>query len=71
MPLQPEGWAIFTKRFALFFLGLAIVNEVVWRGFGTDIWVNFKTFALPLATFAFIFSQVGMFAKYAIDEDES
>ena len=71
MPLQQEGWNIFTKRFALFFLGLAIVNEVVWRGFGTDFWVNFKTFVLPLATFAFIFSQVGMFAKYAIEEDET
>jgi intracellular septation protein len=71
MPLQPEGWTIFTKRFALFFVGLAIVNEVVWRGFGTDIWVNFKTFALPVATFVFIFSQMGVFSKYAIEEDES
>lgn len=71
MPLQPEGWFIFTKRFALFFLGLAIVNEIVWRGFGTDIWVNFKTFALPVATFVFIFSQMGVFSKYAIEEDNN
>ena len=71
MPLQPEGWNILTKRFALFFIGLAIVNEIVWRGFGTDIWVNFKTFALPVATFVFIFSQMGVFSKYAIEEDES
>ena len=71
MPLQPEGWTIFTQRFALFFLGLAIANEVVWRGFGTDTWVNFKTFALPVATFVFIFSQMGVFSKYAIEEDES
>lgn len=71
MPLQPEGWMIFTKRFALFFVGLAIANEVVWRGFGTDIWVNFKTFALPVATFAFIFSQMGVFSKYAIEEDSN
>ena len=71
MPLQPEGWTIFTKRFALFFLGLAIVNEIIWRSFGTDFWVNFKTFALPVATFVFIFSQMGVFSKYAIEEDES
>lgn len=70
MPLKPEGWAIFTKRFALFFLALALVNEGVWRSFDTDTWVNFKTFALPVATFAFIFSQMGVFAKYAIEEDE-
>ena len=71
MPLQPEGWTIFTKRFALFFVALAIVNEIVWRGFGTDIWINFKTFALPISTFAFIFSQMGVFNKYAIEEDNS
>lgn len=71
MPLKPEGWTIFTKRFALFFFGLAIANEMVWRGFGTDTWVNFKTFALPVATFVFIFSQMGVFTKYAIEEDET
>jgi len=68
MPLQPAGWMIFTKRFALFFLALAIANEAVWRGFDTDTWVNFKTFGLPLASFAFIFSQMGLFNKYAIEE---
>lgn len=70
LPLKQEGWNIFTKRFALFFLGLAIVNEVVWRNFDTDLWVNFKTFALPLAMFVFIFSQMGVFSKYAIEEED-
>ena len=70
MPLQQEGWTIFTKRFAMFFFGLAIVNEIVWRNFDTDLWVNFKTFALPVATFVFIFSQMGVFSKYAIEEED-
>lgn len=69
MALKPEGWMIFTKRFALFFLALAIANEVVWRGFSTDAWVTFKTFALPVATFGFIISQMGVLTKYAIEED--
>ena len=70
MPMQQEGWTIFTKRFAMFFFGLAIVNEAVWRNFDTDLWVNFKTFALPVATFVFIFSQMGVFSKYAIEEED-
>ncbi len=70
MPLQDEGWMIFTKRFALFFFSLALVNELVWRNFDTDLWVTFKTFFLPIATFVFIFSQVGIFQKYAIEEEE-
>ncbi len=69
MALEREGWMIFTKRFALFFLALAIANEVVWRGFSTDAWVTFKTFALPVATFGFIMSQMGLLTKYAIKED--
>jgi len=68
LPLQSEGWMIFTKRFALFFLVLAIANEGIWRSFDTDTWVNFKTFGLPLASFAFIFSQMGLFSKYAVEE---
>ena len=70
MPLQDEGWMIFTKRFALFFFGLAIVNEVVWRNFDTDTWVTFKTFFLPISTLVFIMSQVGIFAKYEIKDEE-
>lgn len=69
MALEREGWMIFTKRFALFFLALAVANEVVWRGFSTDAWVTFKTFALPVATFGFIISQMGVLTKYAIKED--
>ena len=70
MPLQDEGWMIFTKRFALFFLTLAVINELVWRNFDTDTWVTFKTFFLPISTFAFIFSQVGLFAKYEVKEED-
>lgn len=69
VPMQDEGWMKFTFRFALFFVVLAIVNEVVWRGFDTDTWVNFKTFALPIASFAFVMSQAGLFSKYALDDD--
>ncbi len=69
MPLQDEGWMIFTKRFALFFIALAIMNEGVWRSFDTDIWVSFKTFFLPLSTFVFIFSQVKLFEKYAVEDE--
>lgn len=71
LPLQDEGWMIFTKRFALFFLFLAVTNETVWRNFDTDTWVTFKTFFLPLATFVFIFTQAGIFQKYAVPEDKA
>ena len=68
MPLEHEGWMKFTKRFALFFVGMALANEVVWRFLGTDIWVNFKTFGLPAVMLIFMISQAPLLTKYAIEE---
>ena len=69
LPLERQGWMILTKRLALFFLALAIANEAIWRSLSTDAWVNFKTFGLPLATFAFFMSQAGLFKRFGIEED--
>ena len=52
IPMRHEGWIKFTRRFVVFYLGLAVLNEIVWRGWGTDTWVNFRTFVLPAANFA-------------------
>jgi intracellular septation protein len=68
IPMQPEGWLKFTQRFVVFYLGLAILNEVVWRGWGTDVWVNFRTFVLPAANFLFIMAQVPLFTRYAVSD---
>jgi intracellular septation protein len=65
IPMRDEGWMKFTVRFVVFYLVLAIVNEVVWRAYGTDVWVNFRTFVLPVANFAFIMAQVPLFQRYA------
>ncbi len=71
MPLKHEGWMILTKRITLFFLALAVANEVVWRTMSTDAWVNFKVFGLTAAVFAFFMTQGKLMQKYAIEEDEA
>ncbi len=70
MPLAHEGWMLLTKRLALFFLGLAIANEAIWRTMSDQAWVNFKTFGLPAAIFLFFMMQGGLFKKYGIEEPE-
>ncbi len=70
MPLAHEGWMLLTKRLALFFLGLAIANEAIWRTMSDQAWVNFKTFGLPAAIFLFFMVQGGLFKKYGIEEPE-
>lgn len=66
--LTEEGWRRLTVRWAIFFLALAILNEIVWRNFSTDAWVSFKVFgALPL-TFIFAMLQMPLLNKYAAPE---
>ena len=68
MPLQPEGWMILTRRLALFFFALALANEAIWRNLSDEIWVNFKTFGLPLAMFGFFMAQGQLLEKFGTDK---
>jgi intracellular septation protein len=68
LPLQPEGWMILTRRLSAFFFALAVANEAVWRLMSTEAWVNFKTFGLTAALFAFFMTQGGVLARYGIEE---
>jgi len=65
MPLSHEGWMILTRRLTLFFLGLAVLNEIVWRSMTEEAWVYFKTFGLTAAIFVFFFLQGGLFRDHA------
>jgi intracellular septation protein len=67
--LQDEGWRKLMVRWAIFFVFLAILNEIVWRGFETDTWVAFKTFGIMPITFIFMMAQIGLLQKYQIPED--
>lgn len=67
-PMQPAGWMILTRRVALFFAGLAIANEVVWRTMTDETWVTFKTFGLTAALFAFFMAQGRLMEKYGIKD---
>jgi intracellular septation protein len=68
MPLTDEGWRIFTGRWALFFLAMAAVNEVVWRSLTETDWVTFKTFGSPVLTFVFVMTQFPLLKKHAVEE---
>lgn len=67
--LDEEGWRKLTLRWGLFFFFLAIINEVVWRGFSTDFWVAFKTFATMPITIVFMLTQLPLIQRHALEED--
>lgn len=69
MPLKPEGWIILTRRLVGFFIALAVMNEVIWRNFSDQAWVNFKTFGLTAAVFVFFIAQSGLIKRYEQDDE--
>ncbi len=70
MPLTHEGWMILTRRLTAFFLGLAVLNEVIWRTMSDQAWVNFKTFGLTAAVFLFFLAQGGLMRRHGTGEDK-
>jgi intracellular septation protein len=68
--LTEEGWRKLTLRWALFFLALAVLNEVIWRTQSTDFWVNFKVFGVLPLTFIFAALQFPLLQKYATAKEE-
>ena len=65
IPMNEEGWLILSKRFVGFFVLLAFTNEIIWRFFSQDFWVNFKTFGLPILLIFFMALQFNLFNKYS------
>lgn len=66
--LDAEGWRKLTLRWGLFFVFLAILNEVVWRNFSTDFWVAFKVWGTMPITIAFTLSQMPLIMRHSLPE---
>ncbi|MDW6022054.1 septation protein A [Mesorhizobium sp. BAC0120] len=66
--LDAEGWKKLTFRWGLFFLFLALVNEVVWRSFSTDTWIAFKVWGIMPITLIFTFSQMPLIMRHSLDD---
>jgi intracellular septation protein len=62
--LTEQGWRKLTLRWTVFFIAMAIVNEIVWRNFSTDAWVSFKAFGFLPLTFLFAIAQVPLLQRH-------
>lgn len=62
--LTEPGWRKLTARWALFFIAMAALNELVWRNVSTDTWVSFKAFGFLPLTFLFALSQMPLMHRY-------
>jgi intracellular septation protein len=62
--LTEEGWRKLTLRWCLFFFGMAVLNEIVWRNASTDFWISFKLFGAVPLTFLFAALQYPLLMKH-------
>ena len=66
--LDAAGWRKLTFRWGLFFVFLAVLNEVVWRNFSEDTWVAFKVWGTMPITVAFTLAQMPLIMRHSVDE---
>lgn len=66
--LTDEGWRKLTFRWGVFFFVLAALNEIVWRNWSTDVWVNFKVFGIMPLTLIFALAQTPLIMRFALPE---
>ena len=67
--LTEEAWRTLSIRWGLFFFAMAGLNEIVWRNFTTDQWVNFKVFGLLPITLVFALANAPFMTKHMIEDD--
>ena len=68
--MTDQGWRILTIRWALFFILLAVLNEIVWRNTSTDTWVSFKVFGIMPLTILFSLSLLPAMNRHQLPNDE-
>ncbi|PAU98518.1 inner membrane-spanning protein YciB [Paracoccus salipaludis] len=71
IPLSPEGWRILTHRIIWFCLGLAALNEVIWRTQSDTTWVVFKTVGLIVLTMLFFVGNAPLFNRHALQAQDN
>lgn len=69
--LDDAGWRKLTVRWGIFFLGLAVLNEAVWRATTTATWVSFKVWIILPLIFLFALAQTPLVLKHQTPSGEN
>jgi intracellular septation protein len=71
MPLDDIGWRRLSLRFVLFFLVMAVANELIRRVVTTELWVLWKVPGSIVLTFLFVLSQMGLIKRHRLPDESS
>jgi len=71
LQLSDPAWRTLTWRWSLFFIALAIANEIVWRHVSTNVWVAFKVWAVFPLTVLFAMAQTPFIMRHQIEGEQA
>jgi len=67
--LSEDGWLKLSRNWALFFLLLAIANEVMRATLSFDAWLTLKVWGVSIVSFLFAIGNMPMLLRHGLDLD--
>jgi len=68
--LSDQGWRKLSRNWAVWFVLLAIANEVLRRMLSFDGWLQVKLWGVSIASFVFTFAQIPMLLRHGLGDEE-
>jgi len=67
--LTQRGWTLLTRNWAIFFVVLAIANEIVRHGMSFDFWLGYKLWGALPATIVFAMANIPMLVRHGLSAE--
>jgi intracellular septation protein len=68
--LTDEGWLKLSRNWALFFVALAIANEMLRAWVDFDTWLTLKVWGVTLVSFIFAIANMPMLLRHGLEPDK-
>lgn len=68
--LNEEGWRKLSRNWALFFIAMAVANEVMRAHLSFDAWLSIKVWGVTIASFVFALANIPMLMKHGLALDK-
>ncbi|MEO6114416.1 MAG: inner membrane-spanning protein YciB [Sphingomicrobium sp.] len=69
--LTEEGWLKLSRNWALFFLVLAAINEVMRATLDFDTWLTLKVWGVTIISFLFAVANMPMLLRHGLDPEST
>lgn len=67
--LTQEGWIKLSRNWALFFVALAIANEIMRATLDFDTWLTLKVWGVTVVSLAFAIANMPMLLRHGLDPE--